>query len=131
MHDWYLALVAASIGQLLYVDQPTVLYRQHDDNVLGARTLSKRMKNWFSHWFKKYWWLIKSSQAQAKKLLDFPELTSENRQLITAYINILNQSASERLATLRQYNLRKNKTFHTGIFRTLIVTKFAYKKEKL
>lgn len=131
MHDWYLALIAAALGKLVYVNQPTVLYRQHDDNVLGARTLSKRMKNWFGHWFKKYWWLIESSQIQAKKLLDFPELTVEKRQLIIAYVNILNQSASQRRATLNKYQLRKNKNFHTRIFRTLVITKFAHKNKDI
>jgi hypothetical protein len=36
VHDWWLALVAASCGHLLYVDWPTVAYRQHDSNAIGA-----------------------------------------------------------------------------------------------
>ena len=46
MHDWYLAIVAAALGELDYIDQHTHLYRQHDSNVLGARTRSKRIKKW-------------------------------------------------------------------------------------
>lgn len=46
MHDWYLALLATAFGKLIYIDQPTELYRQHSSNVLGARTLRKRVKNW-------------------------------------------------------------------------------------
>ncbi|MDN6589721.1 MAG: glycosyltransferase family 2 protein, partial [Lactococcus lactis] len=71
MHDWYLAIVAAALGELVYIDQPTHLYRQHDSNVLGARTLSKRIKKWIhpNLWFEKYWWLITASQKQAQKLL--------------------------------------------------------------
>lgn len=37
-HDWWLALVAASCGHVLYVDHPTVAYRQHDSNALGMDT---------------------------------------------------------------------------------------------
>lgn len=37
MHDWWLAQCAALFGQIAYVDEPTVLYRQHRTNVLGAR----------------------------------------------------------------------------------------------
>ncbi len=36
MHDWWLALVASLTGQIDYLDRPTVFYRQHASNVLGA-----------------------------------------------------------------------------------------------
>ena len=36
MHDWFLALSAAALGQICFVDQPLVRYRQHGANVLGA-----------------------------------------------------------------------------------------------
>ena len=37
MHDWWLAQCAAALGTLLFVEEPTVLYRQHGSNVLGSR----------------------------------------------------------------------------------------------
>lgn len=37
MHDWWLALCAAALGQLAYLPEPTVLYRQHGRNAAGAR----------------------------------------------------------------------------------------------
>ena len=36
MHDWWLALVAAAAGKILFIEEPTVLYRQHRTNVIGA-----------------------------------------------------------------------------------------------
>jgi rhamnosyltransferase len=39
MHDWWLAQCAAVFGRIAFVDEATVLYRQHDANVLGARGL--------------------------------------------------------------------------------------------
>lgn len=39
MHDWWLAQCAALFGHIALVDQPTVLYRQHASNVLGAKGL--------------------------------------------------------------------------------------------
>ena len=35
-HDWYLALVAAAFGKIVFVDRPFVDYRVHDGNVFGA-----------------------------------------------------------------------------------------------
>lgn len=37
MHDWWIALVAASTGKIGYIPSPTILYRQHASNQLGAR----------------------------------------------------------------------------------------------
>ncbi|WP_280954087.1 glycosyltransferase family 2 protein [Lactococcus protaetiae] len=131
MHDWYLALLATAIGELVFIDIPTHLYRQHDSNVLGARTLTKRMKKWVhpKSWFEKYWWLINASQKQAKKILteNRSVLTEQNKQLIEAFVRVLDYPRKERRHILNQYNLRKNKKYHTYIFRALLITKFAYK----
>lgn len=37
MHDWWLALVAASCGRLIYIPQSTIYYRQHSANAVGAK----------------------------------------------------------------------------------------------
>ena len=130
MHDWYLALLASAFGNLVFIDQPGELYRQHSDNVLGARTLSKRFKKWIRPHilFAVYWDLIKNSQKQARHLLQMP-LSQSNRELIEAFVTIMDKPMLERFRILRKYGLRKNKAFHTLVFTTLIVTKFAYKKE--
>lgn len=37
MHDWWAALVASAFGRIGALPEPTVLYRQHAKNVLGAQ----------------------------------------------------------------------------------------------
>ena len=37
MHDWWMALVAAAVGELRCLPEATVLYRQHGRNTLGAK----------------------------------------------------------------------------------------------
>ena len=129
MHDWYLALLASAFGNLVFIDQPGELYRQHSDNVLGARTLSKRFKKWIRPHilFAVYWDLIKNSQKQARHLLQMP-LSQSNRELIEAFVTIMDKPMLERFRILRKYGLKKNKAFHTLVFTTLIVTKFTYKE---
>lgn len=129
MHDWYLALLASAFGNLVFIDQPGELYRQHSDNVLGARTLSKRFKKWIRPHilFAVYWDLIKNSQKQARHLLQMP-LSQSNRELIEAFVTIMDKPMLKRFRILRKYGLKKNKAFHTLVFTTLIVTKFAYKE---
>ena len=36
MHDWFIALTAASFGRIGFVDQPLTRYRQHGNNAVGA-----------------------------------------------------------------------------------------------
>ncbi|MCQ9210920.1 MULTISPECIES: glycosyltransferase family 2 protein [unclassified Streptococcus] len=129
MHDWYLALLASAFGKLVYIDVATELYRQHGNNVLGARTWSKRMYKWLRPHllFSMYWELIKGSQAQASHLLALP-LTKEKKELVQAFVTIMEKPMLERYKILKKYGLRKNKRFHTLVFTILIVTKFAYKE---
>ncbi|MCH2133835.1 MAG: glycosyltransferase family 2 protein [Phycisphaerales bacterium] len=42
MHDWWLALVAASLGEVTFLETPTVRYRQHGSNQVGAPPLVGR-----------------------------------------------------------------------------------------
>jgi len=35
MHDWWLILVARVFGEVSYIKEPTMLYRQHSNNVIG------------------------------------------------------------------------------------------------
>ena len=40
MHDWFIALTAASFGRIAFVDQPLTRYRQHGGNAIGASAKS-------------------------------------------------------------------------------------------
>ena len=67
-----------------------------------------------------------------KKLLteNLSLMSEADRALVSDYVNILKQPKAERRQILDRYNLRKNKNYHTRIFRALIITKFAYKGKK-
>jgi hypothetical protein len=44
MHDWWLTLIAAAFGHIGHVGSPTMRYRQHDNNAIGAERYSLRSK---------------------------------------------------------------------------------------
>ena len=40
MHDWWIYLIATSLGMLYYDEIPYIKYRQHNDNAFGNIDLS-------------------------------------------------------------------------------------------
>ena len=55
MHDWWLALVASYMGRIRFLDETLVHYRQHSQNVIGAKSFWHGLNpfnNWFIGWHK-------------------------------------------------------------------------------
>ena len=50
MHDWWLALAASAFGKLAYSAEPTVRYRQHDANTIGAKLHTPLKLTRLAHW---------------------------------------------------------------------------------
>lgn len=44
MHDWWLSLIASAFGKIAFINESTSLYRQHDDNEVGAQAYSPLKK---------------------------------------------------------------------------------------
>ncbi|AHX75280.1 glycosyltransferase family 2 protein [Streptococcus agalactiae] len=133
MHDWFLALLAASLGEIIYLDLPTQLYRQHDNNVLGARTMDKRFKilrEGPKSIFTRYWKLIHDSQKQASLIVDKygDIMTATDLELIKCFIKIDKQPFMTRLRWLWKYGYSKNQFKHQVVFKWLIATNYYNKR---
>ncbi|HFK9539488.1 TPA: glycosyltransferase family 2 protein [Streptococcus agalactiae] len=133
MHDWFLALLAASLGEIIYLDLPTQLYRQHDNNVLGARTMDKRFKilrEGPKSIFTRYWKLIHDSQKQASLIVDKygDIMTANDLELIKCFIKIDKQPFMTRLRWLWKYGYSKNQFKHQVMFKWLIATNYYNKR---
>ncbi|CCQ76146.1 rhamnosyltransferase [Streptococcus agalactiae SS1219] len=133
MHDWFLALLAASLGEIIYLDLPTQLYRQHDNNVLGARTMDKRFKilrEGPKSIFTRYWKLIHDSQKQATLIVDKygDIMTATDLELIKCFIKIDKQPFMTRLRWLWKYGYSKNQFKHQVVFKWLIATNYYNKR---
>lgn len=133
MHDWFLALLAASLGEIIYLDLPTQLYRQHDNNVLGARTMDKRFKilrEGPKSIFTRYWKLIHDSQKQASLIVDKygDIMTANDLELIKCFIKIDKQPFMTRLRWLWKYGYSKNQFKHQVVFKWLIATNYYSKR---
>jgi glycosyltransferase involved in cell wall biosynthesis len=90
MHDWWLALVASAFGKISYLSEPTILYRQHSANEVGAQ--SKGIKHIINRFFKSQASRIYFSktfiQSQAFLKNYNHLLAPEQSQLVSEYIKL-------------------------------------------
>ena len=115
MYDFWLALVAAAFGQIGVIEKATMLYRQHNKNVVGAK------KFWsLCHW-KKQLNNLKTSETkkfeQGKELLKRygDSLGHEQLETLRAYLSLPKASFITRGYIIFKYHL-----FRSGILRTVI-----------
>lgn len=52
MHDWWAMALAMSVGEVSYLHQPTLLYRQHGSNTVGASNYDRSALDGILHVFK-------------------------------------------------------------------------------
>jgi len=107
MHDWWLALCAAVFGQVAYIDESLLKYRQHDNNEVGAKHLGDYLNPISGKWRKR--WLegrmnLFQSMKQAQALADrIREHDPDNPQLklVEAYASLQGQSPLQRIKSIR------------------------------
>lgn len=113
MHDWWAALVAAQFGQTAFIDEPTILYRQHGDNSLGALGVNK-----LSYIVRRVW--------QKKQIQESMRLGRLQAREFAKTYNLPTDSLAVRYAALegksrrvRQRFYKENDMYKTGIMRRL------------
>lgn len=110
MHDWWLALVAILFGKIVCVGEPTMLYRQHSDNQVGAKAaygfaFVKRKLATLSQVRKNY----NATYAQARALLENygEDLSEEQKNMLEVYCKIPKMNKLQKIQTVRKYNFKK------------------------
>lgn len=129
MHDWWLVLIAASYGEIVYVDKTLVLYRQHSNNTLGAgdKTDVSLFKKIMSNKLFKIISNIKhnliESNEQAKLFYKLYKsgLDYEMKNFIYDYQNHRNMNIFQRISFLRKYKLSRTGRKSTLIFDLIFI----------
>jgi len=124
-HDWWIyQLVSGAGGTVLYDLQPSILYRQHGQNLVGESTSSKARLLRLGQMLRGrlQLWMDINLQAllQVKHLL-----TEENRDLLDELINLRQQSCVRRLVGIRKLRLERQTWFgNAGLALAAILGKF-------
>ncbi|MBQ6884954.1 MAG: glycosyltransferase family 2 protein [Clostridia bacterium] len=110
MHDWWLALVAILFGKLICINEPTMLYRQHSDNQVGAKAaygiaLVKRKLATLDKVRENY----NATYLQAESLLKHfgHTLSQAQRQTLEVYCKIKNMNKVQKIQAVRKYGFKK------------------------
>ncbi|MGI6153639.1 MAG: glycosyltransferase family 2 protein [Christensenellaceae bacterium] len=115
MHDWWLALIAAEFGKIIYIDQPLVKYRQHTGNEVGAKDVRSvsyyrsKMGNTRS-----IHQSIVDTYQQGEAFLDCFGEKIENKVLYEAFASMGNCNIFGRFFRLSKYKFYKN-----GLYRKI------------
>lgn len=111
MHDWWFALIASIYGKIYFLNESTIKYRQHSENVVGATNVNslgfiiKRVvgKDHVKE-------TINMSIRQAQKLLDdYTDIPQNMKKVIVGFSKINNLNKLN-----RQYYVIKNKILKQG-----------------
>lgn len=109
MHDHWIAIMAAALGRLVYLDEPLLKYRQHGNNTLGgASDISYATSNLGR--IKKIKAGVWDSYYQAGAFLDCfeNELTEEQKSVLSYFADIPNHN----------WFVRKYRILHGGFYKT-------------
>lgn len=117
MHDMWLALVAAAFGQIGFLDRATMLYRQHGQNVKGARDMRSLLfiAEKLSE-LKIIKQTLSEKYQQAEEFLDIYQmiLSLQQRQILQAYSLLGQQPIWKKYQVLKKHQL-----YMKGIIRNL------------
>lgn len=106
-HDWFLyQLVTGAGGTVIYDPTPTVLYRQHSDNLVGAflgpRAILKRLPYLLQGRFRR-WNDTHTEALQTNRHF----LTPENQRLLDAFQSARSGSRLRTLTALNKHGIRR------------------------
>jgi glycosyltransferase involved in cell wall biosynthesis len=136
MHDRWFALLASVLGRSSAVKEQTVLYRQHDRNVLGTgrrneaggagkrgKSLLEQVRQFRDSRSQILQWRASQRQAASLLTLHGAELSAAKRDLVSAYLRCeTGESRIVRIATLLRYGF-----YYEGLWPNLRTVAYLWK----
>jgi hypothetical protein len=118
-HDWWIYLVLSAFGSVKYDEEPTILYRQHESNVIGMGTGLRRYIN-ILHFLRRHSWV----RIMYNQIVIFHEtygacLNSKQHVLLSRYF--LPVSGVTRLRLIFSKQRFRQSLVSEALFRLLLI----------
>jgi len=122
MHDWWLALIAATKGMIISISEPMVIYRQHDLNVVGSKVFFsisniRRLAN-LPFLEADLAATIKQGLAYKKKITE--HLDYKPPEYLERFLDHAGKNGFKTALTVLRYNIRMNPWFRNVVFILLL-----------
>ena len=101
-HDWWIALIAAAFGRIGFIDTPTLMYRQHEGNVVGQDSFAGYIKNRIKAGSADTKERLKATRRQAAAFYKYygRRLPQKERQVVREFLLLPKKNAFARRLTL-------------------------------
>lgn len=115
MHDQWAALIAAAFGQVIYLDTPSLRYRQHGDNSVGAKN-ARSLSYLFQRWkqgkgqFRRELFKSMRQVQYFMELYGDMEMPAEIRELLEGYGTLEQETKWKRMRFYHQKKVQKQGT---------------------
>ena len=110
VHDWWLALVASSFGVIRYIEETSILYRQHGENTIGAKGIG------WEYWLDRLKGFIKNPKAGGHTYLAINQIQYfQNRynKTISILPNLIMERRIRRLVVLLRLSRQERPRWST------------------
>lgn len=115
MHDWWIGLIAAALGEITYLPEATLLYRQHEKNVVGIKSFANYVSNRLFALGRQRL-ALKQTEEQAEAFLEIfaSELSGKNKTILEAFVAMKTAGFLKKRYLLIKYGFWK-----TGLLRNI------------
>ena len=114
-HDWWIAILASSMGKIGFLNEGTLLYRQHGGNVVGGNGFLPYVKNRITALQKQKTALEQLYRQAAEFLIIYEdELSEEKKKILQEFCNLEHEGFVKKRIHLIKYGFLK-----TGLTRNL------------
>lgn len=115
VHDWWIALLTSSFGKIVYIPKATLLYRQHENNIIGNQKFLSYVRNRIKN-LKKQKQILLDTQRQAYEFFQIykDQLSRENKKVVYEFATL-----HKRNWLVRRYIILTRGYLKTGLIRNI------------
>lgn len=124
-HDYWISMVAASVGKIVHIKKRTILYRQHTHNVSG-HYLNNSLKRRFERYYKRNKPLEKMMTLRFEMAGELQnrfsnEISDSHKKLLSEYSKFKNKKGIERVFYCLRTGIKKDSNIQSLAFYYLLL----------